>query len=40
MKIGQVIEHKKLMFLFKNIAENEAGRPVSRPLLVFQKALI
>ena len=37
MKIGQVIEHNNSNIFFKNHAENEAGRLVSRPLLVFQK---
>ena len=40
MKIGQVIGHNNRNIIFKNNAENEAGRLLSRPIFVFQKDFI
>ena len=39
MKFGQLIEHPEIIFLFKNYAENEAGKLVPDRFLVFKKAL-
>ena len=39
MKFGQLIEHPKKIFFFKNYAENEAGKVVPGRFLFLQKAL-
>ena len=39
MKFGQLIEHPKKIFFFKNYAENEAGKLVPDRFLFFKKAL-
>ena len=39
MKFGHLIEHPKRIFLFKNYAENEAGKLVPDHFLLFKKAL-
>ena len=38
MKIGQLIEHLKILF-FKSYAENKAGKLVPDHFLFFKKAL-
>ena len=38
MKLGQLIEHTKTMFFFKNYSENEAGWLVPDLFLFFKKA--
>ena len=39
MKFGQLIEYKKIIFFFKNHAENEVRRQVPDFFLFFKKAL-
>ena len=38
MKLGQLIEYNKIMFFFKNYAENEAGKLVPDLFLFFRYA--
>ena len=38
MNFGQLMEYKKIIFFFKNYAENEAGRLV-QDLFIFWKKL-
>ena len=39
MKLGQLIEHHKKIFFFKNLPENKAWRLVPDLILFFKKAL-
>ena len=39
MKFGQLIEHPREIFFFKNYAENEAGKLVPDGFLFLKKAL-
>ena len=38
MKLGQLIEYNKIIFFFKNYAENEAGKLVPDLFLFFRYA--
>ena len=39
MKLGQLIEYPREIFLYKNYAENEAAKLVPERFLFFKKAL-
>ena len=38
MKLGELIEYNKKIFVFKNYAEDEAGRQVPDLFLFYKKA--